>query len=418
MKIYIQDTLRNPTDWREVDSSNWHLEPARPLPTSVGGVDNDRGYFHKLCVQGIVLTGDHHSVKHLIDGCEVTSWSDDPEDDQDHPDWNPSDPVEWWYRAHVIRFRDLAPNEKLGGAITPHTTRILYAGRRVLEEWEKNSPNGYQDMVLRPWREFVRPASNLTRHGIWVPDELELIHEKRLSPPNWRAWGEHLDPGELDKNGLVKPQYAQGRMSSPKGTITYFLRDTDQASGVHVVTHENEMNNTVGGGETENSATFSAGTDNLEFLWSTLSGNPNDADWPNGAYECQTNCSAIGQDMSYGLLTLGGAAGHFANVDSGLTSDNESWVQDEGAFTTATLNLASNTIDPASGASGDRFECLIAGARAAGCHGNQTFTITYDSDSFARGPWTAPSASDEEWAGTQGQGQQEPVREKNEVVSY
>ncbi len=31
----------------------------------------------------------------------------------------------------------------------------------------------------------------------------------------------------------------------------------------------------------------------------------------------------------------------------------------------------------------------------------------------------APSgAVDEEWAGTQGQGQQEPIREKNEVVSY
>ncbi|MEE9611352.1 MAG: hypothetical protein V3W19_08870 [Desulfatiglandales bacterium] len=420
MKVQVQDTLKAPTDWRELDSRNWYLEPARPLPVSVGGQDNERGYFHKLCVQGMLLTGDHHSVKHLIDGCEVTSWSDDPEDEQTHPDWNPNDPKEWWFRAHVIRFRELSPNDELGGAITPHTTRVLYAGKRVLEEWMNNSPNGYQDMILKPWEEFVKPPLNLTRHGIWVSDELEVKHEEMLSPPNWRSWGEHLDPKELDREGLVKPQHAQGRMSPPKGTITYFLRDTDQASGVHVATSglENEMNSTAGASETEASANYAPGVNRLEFLWTTLASNPNDADWPNGLYECQTDCSAIGLDMSYGLLTLGASDGHFANVDSGLTTDNETWTQDEGAFTAATLNMASNTIDPASGAASDRFEVLVAGARAAGCHGNQTFIMRYSSDAFGRGPWAAPDGEDEEWAGTLGFGQQEPVREKNEIVEY
>lgn len=396
MKICIHDTLKNPTDWREIDSSNWHLESARPLPVGGEVIDNQRGWYHKLCIQGIGLTGDHHAVKHLPDGCVVTSWSDDPEDDQDHPSWSPADPKEWWYRAHVIRFRKLAPNEKLGGAITPHTDRILYAGKRVLEEWIANSPNGYQDMILKPWVEFIPPALDIIRHGIWVPDALQIEHEEKRSGQNWRAWGDHLDPSELDENGLVKSQYDQGRMSPPKGTITYFLRDTDQVSGVHVASSgmENVMNDTAGSSETEASATYSAGVDRLEFLWTTVGGAPNDGDWPNGLYECQTDCSAIDGDMSYGLLTLGGSSGHFANVDSGLTTDNETWQQTQGAFTVATLNLASNTIDPASGAAGDRFECLLAGARAAGCHGNQTFTMRYTADAFGRGPWTAPIGID------------------------
>lgn len=321
----------------------------------------------------------------------------------------------------MIRFRELAPNEKLGGAITPHTTRVLYAGKRVLEQWTNNSPNGYQDMILKPWEEFVLPALGLTRHGIWVSDELEVKHEEVLSLPNWRAWGEHLDPSELDENGLLKPQYEQGRMSPPQGTITYFLRDTDQASNTHVVTNsgnENEMNDTAGASETEISSNFSAGQEKLEFLWSTLADNPNDADWPNGLYECQTDCSAIGADMSYGQLNLGGSIGHFARPNAALTSEFQVGTQTQGAFTTATLNLGSLTVDPAAGLASDRFECLLSGQRAAGCHGNQTFTMRYTSDAFARGPWTAAGAPDEEWAATEGKGTQEPVREKNEIVSY
>lgn len=393
MKVCIADTLKDPADWRAVDSADWINQPSRPLPDLVGGLDNERGYIHRLCVQGIILTGDHHAVKHLIDGCEVTSWSDDPEDDQNHPDWLPSDPPEWWYRAHVIRFRELAPDENLGGAINTNTTRVQYAGKRALEEWLKASPQGYDRMLLKPWEEFVPPALNLTRHGIWVADELQTRHEDILSLSNWRAWGEHLDPSELDENGLLRPQHEQGRMSPPQGTITYFLRDIDQATFHTSVTNENEMNDTAGTGQTEASRNFSAGASSLEFVWTTLADNPNVVDWPLGLYECQTDCSAIGADMSYGLTSAGAVLGHFGSVDAALTDDNFLWVQTQALFTAAGLNLGSQTVNLVAGLASDRFECLVAGIRASGCHGNQSFTMRYNSDSFGRGPWTAPTGA-------------------------
>lgn len=416
MRVDVQDALLTPENWRSVDSRDYGNEPAKPAPVGGEIIDGQKGWGCRLCVQGIRFTSDHNAVKHLIDGCEVTSWSDDPDDEQDHPLWSPNDPQEWWFRAHVVRFRDLAPDPNLGGAINTNTTRILYAGRRIKEEWEKKSPQGYHNLIIRPWEEFIPPAPNITRHGIWLPDDLHAAHEKILSRQNWRAWGEKLDPAELDANGLVKAQYEQGRMSPPKGTTTYFLRDTDQASAVHVTatsTNENAMSGTAGASETETSSNLAASEDNLEFLWTTVSGAPNDGDWPNGLYECQTDCSAIDGDVSYGLLTLGGSAGHFANVNFSLSTDNESWTQDQGAFTAATLNLASHTIDPASGAAGDRFECLVAGARAAGCHGNQTFTMQYTSDAFARGPWVA-AADESEDAGIVPLSQ--PVIEPLEII--
>ncbi len=389
MKVCYQPTLATPGDWLECDSADWDQLDKRPKPVGGEDINHAKGYIHRVCIQGMSGSGDHYAVKHLGDDCQLITWTDDFEDEQEHPRWKPTDPKEWWYFAHVIHFRPLAPDPELGGAINTNITRTLFGGKRILEEWKLNGP--VKNMDFQPFSKFVKPRTGLVRHGIWVPDELDLLHGSKLSLGDWRNWGQHLEPNELDENGLLKPQHEQGRFAPKQGTITYFQRDTDRASGVHAtvdITHENELNSSAGASETEVSSNYTVGTDKLEFLFTTASGQPNDADWPNGAYECQLDITNFDTNITCGLLTLGGSAGHFANVDSGLTTDNETWTQTQAAFGTAGLNLASRTLDPASGAAGDRFECLIAGARSAGCHGNRTFTLRYSSDAFARGPWT------------------------------
>jgi hypothetical protein len=391
MKVFVQWTTDKPDDWTAINAEDWAYTAQRPQPVGGEDINSQPGYIHRVCIQGMSSSGDHHSVRMIGDDVELTSWTDDPDDEPSSRFYDPRDPIEWWYHAQVIRFRPLAPDPELGGAINTNITRVVYGGKKYME-YSAQVP--LQGVVFKPWEEFVLPNPDVTRHGIWVPDALDLEHCGKTSLADWRQWGQHLDPIELEEEtGLLKSQFDQGRFKPKQGTRTQFLRDTDRISAVHAVPTgtENAMSATAGASETEASPNLTASSDALCFAWTSDSTFPNDANWPNGIYECQTDCTNVDTNVSYGLLTLGGSAGHFANVNSGLTAENETWTQDESAFTTSGLNMASNTIDPAAGNASDRFEVLVAGARSAGCHGNRTFTIRYSSDSFARGPWVEAS---------------------------
>jgi hypothetical protein len=162
---------------------------------------------------------------------------------------------------------------------------------------------------------------------------------------------------------------------------TYYHRSTTLASSVHAATHEVEQSLTQGSSVTTLvSANHADGADTLAYLFNTVSGEPGSADWESGDFQCVIDCTAAGADMVYGLLTLGGSAGHFARVGNGLTSDLDTRAQIESAFSGTGLKVATTGAwDSAAGATLDRFECLIAAQRTAtGGHGNQTITIEVD----------------------------------------
>ncbi|KKL49361.1 hypothetical protein LCGC14_2316260, partial [marine sediment metagenome] len=295
MKVCYQPTLARPKDRVEIDSADWHLTPKRSVPVGGEVIDQQPGHIHEVCIQGMSSTGDHHVVKDLPNGeCLLTSWTNDPDDDPGHPSARPTDPLEHWFHAQEIHFRPLAPDSKLGGAINTNISRVIYGGKGFLGDWNKRI-GPVKNTILKPWSDFILPPENITRHGIWVPDKLEELHKEVRSLADWRAWGQHLDPKELDDDGLLKIQFPQGRFAPKRGTITYFQRDTDQASGVHGVTaaNENQLAATAGASETENSPTLTASSDVLAFLFTTLASNPNDADWPNGLYECQLDVRMV-----------------------------------------------------------------------------------------------------------------------------
>jgi len=181
--------------------------------------------------------------------------------------------------------------------------------------------------------------------------------------------------------------------------ITFFHRSTAVASGVHVATHEVQHSQTQGSSATTLvSAGHADGADTLAFLFSSTSLPDSFADWASGDYQCVIDCTVAGADMTYGLLTLGGSAGHFARINAARTSDLETRTQAEGAFSGTGLKTATTgTWDPSAGAASDEFECLIAARRATtGGHGNQSVTIEVDD------PGASPGRSiwDGEAAGT------------------
>lgn len=382
MKICYQPTLAVPSDWHEVDSQDWSKTAKKLQPSGTRSeiIDDSQGWIHRVCIQGVEFVGDHHACEHLSDTkIKYTVWNDDP---RDYP------PGERF--ASVWTFETLAADSYLGGAINTRQSRVVYAdqGGRL---WKVMHANGIpENTTYLDWSLFPKPNEALTRHGIWVSDDLNRAHEKKYTKRSWREWNEGVDSSQIIQ-GRVRAQRPQGKYLIPDGTRTFFQTSTALTNGIHdaVDTADEFLLDTTAAASSGSSGTFSGGASGYAFIFTTASGEPNDAAWPSGNYRCQLDVPTVGADLTYGFLTQGSASGHFARVNSGLTSDLETWTQGESAFSGTGLKLATTgSITPSSGNASDRWELALAAQRPAS-HGNQTLDLTFDADAFADGPWTA-----------------------------
>ena len=376
MRIGFQDTLAQPGDWRWFDSREWTAQPCAPIPDGHEPRDVP-GWGHGLNVQGVVFVGDFYAVEHIdSETIRVVVWNDDPKYflvDEGFVD--------------VWTFKNLAPDPKLGGAINTRQTRQKYMHKGGAA-WLNHVRLGLMPGVN------LKDLSDLPRFdlkkipGLMVSDELHELHKAARSHPSWRSWTEGLDPSDV-VDGLVPSQRDLGRYNIPDGTQTYYHNATDLATGVHNADHENELGTTAAGSSNE-AASIRKASEELAFCATTASGQPGSAAWPIGAYRYQLDAVAtVGADITYGLLTIGGVAGHFARVNTGLTSpDLETKTQDVGAYVGTGINLATTgTVSWTAGVLSDRFECLVA-AGNANAKDAQLLTLQLgEADDYADGPW-------------------------------
>ncbi len=372
-KINVQWSKLDPDDRKEMDSDDWGDTPSKPVPTGDEELDNDEGWPCVVDCQGIKSAGDHIAVENLEDdGVKIITWNDD---DDDYPEGDKY-AIEW-------TMLPLAPNPDKGDAIDTRQSRVIYAQTNVYDYYDAMMP--IENTTLKTWADFILPDAEITRHGIWMSDELFNDHKDKQSHKGWRNYGHHLDPKEL-KDGKVKDQRNQGRYKKAEGTLTYYMRNQAEPTGIHGAVSETALNTNSGPTAPLASNVPTVG-DTLTHAFTTTPGEPGSADWPNGAYRAQLDVSSAGGSLTYGLKTIGGSAGHFATVDNGLTGDQETWTQDEATFSGTGLKLATNTIDPASVDNTDRFEILIAAANSDSMM-EQPLTLDGDNtDSFADGPW-------------------------------
>lgn len=380
MRVCVQWSQATPGDWQEVDSADWHTLPELPPPDGIDGVkDQRKGWVHRLSIQGVEFTAEHYAVEHISDEeIRVTVWNDSS---LDHPSGERF--------ALVWTFKTLAPDLYFNGAINTRQTKVVYLdlGGALNDRW---GDVPIQDTEFKDWSEFVPPDS-IARHGILVSDDLNDQHNNSYTKRTWREWTEGIDPSEL-KNGKVKPQRSQGRYNIPDGTKTYYTTTTATATGIHVATHEKQLSDTDEASPTDISDTLGGGDSILFAAITTDAGEPGDDTWPTGDYRYQIDATTVGANITYGARTAGSANGHFARVNTGLTSDLETKAQTEALFSGTGLKLATTgSVSWTAGATSDRFEVLIAATRPAN-HGNQTFTMQIgESDDFADGPWAASS---------------------------
>lgn len=385
MKTLIQWTRDVPLGYEEYDSGSMPIHLKRPDPTGKDvSPDGGPGFVHHLMHQGTVFTADHYCVRDRDDGgVDVLSWNDSP--------------VDGWKFGSVRTFYPLSPDADFGGAY--NTKQSIDTVRHWAESGirERLISMGFREARIAAWTDFPMPDESETFHGLLVSDSLQQDHVFRVQAENrsWREWTDGI-PEHLVKNGRLVDQRTLGFYKRNVGTQTLIAKSSTTADNtIHAASHELEIDRdtTTASTVAENVA---FGADELTHLLTSISGVPNESSWPNGLYRWQIDAAAAGSELTFGCLTIGGSAGHFARVNSGATAHvGSTWTQTQSVFSGPGLHVASRTLTPPTGVAADRFEALLACGSSA-MHGNQSLDLELnEADDFIDGPWAAlPTADD------------------------
>lgn len=186
MKIAVQWTKANPTDWEFIDSADWGTLPAKPVPVGGEVIDNTPGWVTAVCIQGVTFEMDHISVMDLplVNGCKVFSWYDDTDDTP------ASDHI-----AVIHDFLPLAPDPAIGGRYNTRQTFEGFGGSRV----RQNS-----QAFNKPMQQFNKNPNLHELHAINMPDELYAAHKAARTPLWWRDWTDGVPLVLLDENGRLR----------------------------------------------------------------------------------------------------------------------------------------------------------------------------------------------------------------------
>lgn len=184
MKLLIQWTTLKPTDWEEIDSTEWTSLPKKAVPLGNEVISNEPGYIFQINIQGLMFAGfDHYAVIDLGGFVRVVCWSDDPEDE----------PVSYRH-AREWNIYPLKYDETLK-CINTLQEQIVYGA----------TTHNDLDVVYKDWDEFKTPNEIFVRHGIWVNKRLNDKHREVVSKDvthGWRAWTADVHPDYI-RNGLV-----------------------------------------------------------------------------------------------------------------------------------------------------------------------------------------------------------------------
>lgn len=378
MRCYVQWTNRQASGWQPFESDRWFTLRTNPTPTGGESLDMNPGWVNAISVQGVEFQGyDHYAVWDEGSNTWVAVWNDDPND------WQPNT-----FNGQIRRFGPIYQDPNIGMRWNTDQQRIVYAednfpSRKLLLDVGQN---------VRPWGEFQVPRLAVVKHGIQIEDEL-LFGQHSAAREGLPGWAEHVPQG-------TPPVPFQPLHQSR--TYLFNAPDTLDSDCTPAATINRKMDETGQTSQGLAGPSMMIEVDALTHAFTTESGDPNVTDWPVASggdpYTAEIDVSAAGADVTYGLLTIGGSAGRFNRVNSSCTTQ-ETWSQGESAFSGTGVKVATNTsINPSSGATGDRFQCLFAGRNNATMGGNQTFTILTNSSSFGKGPWAAlAGAPDQAW---------------------
>ncbi len=175
MRLLVQHAYLNAGDYEEVNSAAWAALPAKPLPDGTDVFDNSRGWIVCVNVQGVPFEHwDHYAIEHVdAETIVVTVWNDDPEDHLED------------FHADVWTLKTPAPDVRIGGRMNTRQSIVAYA-----ENWDRRlrALHRQKCSASSPWKDFVPPPASITRHGIWMPDQIMAETKAIRRRTRWEEW--------------------------------------------------------------------------------------------------------------------------------------------------------------------------------------------------------------------------------------
>lgn len=184
MKVYIQWATNPKSALEIIDSTKWKDTPSKPEPRNPKGTDNadsNQGWIQSISVMGRTVTGvDHVAVEHNPNGhpndsVKVIIWSDDLSErtpDEIYAKEFTFEPIKqiningklkWYCVQGIIMYM----SDKTEKDLTTQGVFPMYCQQNLVK--------------VKRYSEFVKPLEEITRHGIWLPDEIEAELEKTES---------------------------------------------------------------------------------------------------------------------------------------------------------------------------------------------------------------------------------------------
>ncbi len=145
-------------------------------------IDTTEGWIYQICLHGIIMSGDHIGVESFADHIKITVWNDDP-----------GDPETLFPNAMVRRFyNDIV--EVVHRIDSQRTMRFkglkheldIYVPADQIARIERPLCTGGLANVF-DYATLITPPSNVTRHGIWITNDL-LDQHKIYKPSGWESW--------------------------------------------------------------------------------------------------------------------------------------------------------------------------------------------------------------------------------------
>ena len=167
-------------------------------------------------------------------------------------------------------------------------------------------------------------------------------------------------------------------------TITYYQRDTTDGHTWSIDTgfnagHWQLSTTTAATGTVSYSWT---GAQTAEFHWTTVTNQPNVADWPNGAFNVQSDIAAIGADI---LVNIGKVS-RINTAGTGVLESSVDFIAT--AWSTTGLHAEAVTLDFTAGLANNRYGLSLV-ANNSNSHKSETLTFNVNTvDEYADGPWT------------------------------
>ena len=197
--VEVQWSTDPVTRWQRINIEDWPLladkgePPIDRRPVYDGDriidftgtevvIDETPGWLYRICLHGVTLSGDHIAVESFATHVKITKWNNDPNEPET---LSPNAMVHRFYPEIVERIIHLDDRRTMRFKGLKHELDI-YVSSKDIALTEAPHCTGSQANVL-DYATFVEPSGSITRHGIWITNDLLDAHNL-YKPSRWENW--------------------------------------------------------------------------------------------------------------------------------------------------------------------------------------------------------------------------------------